>query len=187
MSRQPSVREKIIAERYALQNQIGDGRMSSVYLAFDLASENSQVALKILDSSHTGEIRRELFERDTTALKRLRHPNIVSLLNSNWSDSDESFYLVLEYLPYSLDRYLKGELQSQLGDFDSYRVMRELAEALAYAHSENVIHRDIKPSNILLDSNARPKLTDFGISKLVTQLTVGETLAGFWSSGYASP
>ena len=187
MSRQPSVREKIIAERYALQNQIGDGRMSSVYLAFDLASENSQVALKILDSSHTDEIRRELFERDTTALKRLRHPNIVSLLNSNWSDSDESFYLVLEYLPYSLDRYLKGELQSQLGNFDSYRVMRELAEALAYAHSENVIHRDIKPSNILLDSNARPKLTDFGISKLVTQLTVGETLAGFWSSGYASP
>lgn len=187
MSRQLAVREKIIAERYALQNQIGDGRMSSVYLAFDLASENSQVALKILDSSHTDEIRRELFERDTSALKRLRHPNIVSILNSDWADSNESPYLVLEYLPYSLDRYLKGELQSQLGDFDSYRVMRELAEALTHAHSENVIHRDIKPSNILLDSNARPKLTDFGISKLITQLTVGETLAGFWSSGYASP
>ena len=65
--------------------------------------------------------------------------------------------------------------------------MRELAGALAHAHSENVIHRDIKPSNILLDVNGRPMLTDFGISKLLTQLTIGETLAGFWSSGYASP
>ena len=161
--------------------------MSSVYLALDSASENSQVAVKILNTSHADEIKQELFKRETNALKRLRHPNIVSLLNSNWSESDKSFYLVLEYLPYSLDRYLKGALQSQLGDFQRYRVMRELAEALAHAHSENVVHRDIKPSNILLDVNGCPKLTDFGISKLLTQLTVGETLAGFWSGGYASP
>ena len=65
--------------------------------------------------------------------------------------------------------------------------MRELADALAHAHSEDIVHRDIKPSNILLDANGRPMLTDFGISKLLTQLTVGETLAGFWSGGYASP
>ena len=187
MVSQKPVREKIIAERYALQDQIGNGRMSSVYLALDRASENSQVAVKILNTSHTDEIKRELFKRETSALKRLRHPNIVGLLNSNWSEPELSFYLVLEYLPYSLDRYLKGELRSQLGKLDSYRVMRELAEALAHAHSENVIHRDIKPSNILFDSIGRPKLTDFGISKLITQLTVGETLAGFWSSGYASP
>ena len=187
MFRQQPVSEKIVADRYALQEQIGDGRMSSVYLALDRASENSQVAVKILNTSHADGIKRELFKRETSALKTLRHPNIVSLLNSNWSEPDKSFYLVLEYLPYSLDRYLKGELRSQLGKFEPYRVMRELAEALAHAHSENVIHRDIKPSNILLDVNGRPMLTDFGISKLVTDLTVGETLAGFWSSGYASP
>ena len=161
--------------------------MSSVFLALDCASENTQVAVKVLNTSHTDEIKQELFKRETSALKRLKHPNIVGLLNSNWSEHVESFYLVLEYLPYSLDRFLKGELQSQLGTLEPYRVMRELAEALAHAHSENVIHRDIKPSNILFEANGRPKLTDFGISKLVTQLTVGETLAGFWSSGYASP
>lgn len=175
----------MFAGRYVLQEQIGDGRMSSVYLAFDSKSVATQVALKVLNTSHGDEIKRQLFQRETSSLKRLKHPNIVSLLDSNWAESDRSFYLVLEYLPYSLDRYLKGELR--FGKFEPYRVMRELADALAHAHSENVIHRDIKPSNILLDVNGRPMLTDFGISKLITQLTVGETLAGFWSGGYASP
>ena len=161
--------------------------MSSVYLALDSASGNSQVAVKVLNTSHGDDIKRELFKRETSALRKLRHPNIVRLLNSSWPDDGKSPFLVLEYQPYSLDRYLKGELQSQLGGFQPYRVMRELAEALAHAHSENVVHRDIKPSNILLDVNGRPMLTDFGISKLLTQLTIGETLAGFWSSGYASP
>ena len=62
-----------------------------------------------------------------------------------------------------------------------------MAEALAHAHSEGVIHRDIKPSNILVDAGGRALLTDFGISKLMASLTVGETLAGFWSGGYAAP
>ena len=161
--------------------------MSSVYLALDTASDNSQVAIKVLNTSHGDDIKRELFKRDTSALRKLRHPNIVRMLSSSWPDDGSPPYLVLEYQPYSLDRYLKGELHSQLGGFQPYRVMRELAEALAHAHSENVVHRDIKPSNILLDVNGRPMLTDFGISKLLTQLTVGETLAGYWSSGYASP
>ena len=179
--------KELFAERYVLQEQIGDGRMSSVYLALDSASGNSQVAVKILNTAHADEIKRELFKRETSALRKLRHPNIVRLLNSNWSEPDGAFYLVLEYQPYSLDRYLRGELQAQLRGFETYRVMRELADALSHAHSENVVHRDIKPSNILLDVNGRPMITDFGISKLLDQLTVGETLAGFWSRGYASP
>ena len=161
--------------------------MSSVYLALDSASGNSQVAVKVLNTSHDNDIKRELFKRETSALRKLRHPNIVRLLYSSWPDDGASPFLVLEFHQYSLDRYLKGEFQSQLGGFKPYRIMRELGEAIAHAHSENVVHRDIKPSNILLDVNSRPMLTDFGISKLLTQLTVGETLAGFWSSGYASP
>ena len=174
-------------DRYILQEQVGGGQMSSVYLALDSASGNSQVAVKVLNTSHGDDIKRELFKRETGALRKLRHPNIVRLLNSSWPHDGKSPFLVLEFQPYSLDRYLKGELQSQLAGFQPYRVMRELAEALAHAHSEDVVHRDIKPSNILLDVNGRPMLTDFGISKLLTQLTIGETLAGFWSSGYASP
>ena len=97
------------------------------------------------------------------------------------------FYLVLSYLPYSLDGYLNGAGPFKLGHLDQYRVMRKLTQALSYAHSMGVVHRDIKPSNILLDENGRPSLTDFGISKLLSDLTVGETLAGYWSGGYAAP
>ena len=188
MTSQQSVQQKrTIDDRFVLQERIGDGRMSSVYLARDIMAGDAMVAVKVLNTSHGDEIKREAFKRETSALKRLRHSNIVTLKHSGWSDSEQAFYLVFDYLPYSLDKYLKGEQRSQYGNIEPYRVMRELAEALVHAHSESVIHRDIKPSNILFDPNGRPMLTDFGISKLLTQLTVGETLAGYWSGGYASP
>lgn len=174
-------------ERYILQERVGNGKMSSVHLALDTVAENTQVAVKILNTHHPDEIKRELFRRETSALKRLSHPNIVKLLNSGWSESERAFFLIFDYVPYSLDMYLRGELGTTLNKFNAYQIVRQLASALSYAHSEGVIHRDIKPSNILLDATATPLLTDFGISKLLTQLTVGETLAAFWSGGYASP
>ena len=161
--------------------------MSSVYLALDSASGDTEVAIKVLDTSHSDAIKQEFFKRETDALRMLRHQNIVALRQSGWSDSVNAFFLVLDYVPYSLDKYLAGQFRQPIGDLDPYRVMRELAEALAHAHSEGVVHRDIKPSNVLLDVNGRPLLADFGISKLMNQLTLGETLAGYWSSGYASP
>ena len=179
--------QKKFADQYILQERIGNGRMSSVYLALDSATGNTPVAIKVLNTAHTDAIKHQLFKRETEALKRLTHPNVVRMRSGKWSTSDEAYYIVLDYIPYSLDRYLRGEIKEQLSGFETYRVMREMAEALSYAHAEGVIHRDIKPSNILLDENSHPKLTDFGISKLLKQLTVGETLAGFWSGGYASP
>ena len=173
--------------RFVLREPIGSGRMSTVYLATDQNSPDKEIVLKVLDTSHSDEIKQELFRRETGALRRLKHKNIVTLHHSGWDITREVFFLVLDYLPYSLDQYLKGELTTKLPELQIHRVIRELAEALAYAHSEDIVHRDIKPSNILLDHDGRPLLTDFGISKLMTHLTIGETLAGFWSSGYASP
>ena len=188
MTVQPPTRQKhVLDDRFVLEQPIGNGRMSSVYLARDSMAGDAEVAVKILNTSHGDEIKKEAFKRETSALKRLRHPNIVTLRHSGWSDSEQAFYLVFDYLPYSLDRYLRGEQGSQYSNIEPYRVMRELAEALIHAHSENVIHRDIKPSNILFDQSNRPMLADFGISKLLTQLTVGETLSEYWSGGYASP
>ncbi len=188
MNRQkPAYPQRLIAERYLIQEQIGEGRMSTVYLARDQSTDGSPVAVKILNTSHPDEIKHEVFRRETAALKRLNHPNIVGLHQSgNLGDSGQ-FYIVLDHLPYSLDDYLKDRTESGITNFDQHRVMRELAGALAHAHSQDVIHRDIKPSNILLDNDGHPFLTDFGISKLFTDLSVGQTLAGFWSPGYAAP
>ena len=176
-----------IAERYLLQGRIGEGRMSSVYLALDMAAGDAHVAVKLLDTQHPDPIKREFFKRETTALKQLRHPNIVSLQQSGWAESDGCFYLVLDYVPYSLDSYLKGDSGPPSGKVDPYLAIRELSGAVVHAHAHGVIHRDIKPSNILMDENGRLHLADFGISKLLDSLTVGETLAGYWSGGYASP
>lgn len=177
----------MFADQYIIQKKIGNGRMSSVYLALDSASNNAPVALKVLNTDHSDDIKRQLFRRETDALKRVTHPNIVRMRDCQWSESEKAYYIVLDYVPYSLDSFLKGELKGKLSGFDKYRVMREIAEALSHAHSEGVIHRDVKPSNILLDESGHPLLTDFGISKLFRKLTVGDTLAGFWSGGYASP
>ena len=180
-------KRRVIDERFVLGDRIGNGRMSSVFVASDRAASDDEVAVKLLNTQHPDEVKRELFKRDTSALRRLRHENIVGLRHSGWSASEQAFYLVLDYLPYSLDRYLKEGAGPLMGELQPYRLMRQLADALAHAHSENIIHRDIKPSNILLTSDGRPMLTDFGVSKLLTHLTIGETLAGFWSSGYAAP
>ena len=191
MTSQQSVLSGItVADRYLLRGQIGAGRMSSVYRALDLADDDAPVAIKVLNSDQPDDIRREVFRRETDALKRLNHPNIVRLRHSGWLDAPAEIpYLVLDWLPHSLAEYLQSEgaMQSPAESFDRHRVMRELAQALAHAHSQGVIHRDIKPSNIMLDDNGRPHLTDFSISKLITSLSIGQTLAGFWSPGYAAP
>lgn len=188
MSEQPNLpAQYVLNGRYVLQERIGNGRMSSVYRAIDGGSGDVEVAVKVLNTAHSDAIKRELFNRETAALKRLSHPNIVRLRDRGWLDAENAFYLVLDYMPYSLDRYLKGESRSQYSSIEPYRVIQELAEAVSHAHSENVVHRDIKPSNVLFDLNGRPLLTDFGISKILSHLTVGQTLAGFFSGGYASP
>ena len=176
-----------LENRYAVQKSVGNGRMSSVYLALDRDVGNREVAVKILDTEHPDELRREAFRRETQALRRLRHPNVVEMLGGAWSESVGAFYLVLDYSPYSLDKAMRGEGGAALGGFDKYRVIRQLADALACAHSEMIVHRDIKTANILLDESGEPKLADFGVSKLLGHLTVGQTLAQFWSPGFASP
>ena len=173
--------------RYLLQEEIGTGQQSSVYRALDTADGDIPVAVKLLNTQHPDPIKRELFKRETAALKRLQHPNIIGLQRSGWSDAEGCFFLVLDYMPYSLDRYLNGELELQSGSFNPYRAIRELAGAVAHAHAQNVIHRDIKPSNVLIGESGQSQLADFGVSKLLDQLTTGETLAKYWSGGYASP
>ena len=178
---------KIVDGRYLLTESIGGGRMSSVYAAEDQSNKNKLVAVKLLNTQHPDDLKKELFKWDSAALEALNHPNIVRMTQAGWDEQLMSFFLVMEYVPHTLDDYFSGRTKADAPALDEYSVMVGLADALAHAHAEGFAHRDIKPSNILIDSQGDPQLTDFGISKLLSQLSVGETLAGFWSPGYASP
>ena len=83
-----------IAESYLLEEQIGDGRMSSVYQALDLVADGTLVAVTLLDTQHPDPIKQENFKCETVAPKQLRHLNIVSLQQSGWSDTARCFYHV---------------------------------------------------------------------------------------------
>lgn len=178
-----------IAGRFVVEQLIGEGQMSTVYLAQDLRRDNAYVAVKLLDTEHPDELRREIFRRETDALERLRHPNVVEINGRGWSEEHQCYYIALAFIR----RRLLQEITQQTRMSDDrwsehcLGLMRGIVEGVAHAHTEGVIHRDLKPANILLDEDGTPKLTDFGISLLKFQLATGRTLAGFWSPGYAAP
>lgn len=174
---------------YELLETIGRGGMGTVFKARDCRLDRI-VALKTLRVRTTkSEQQIERFLREAKAAARLDHPNIVPCYDSG--EYDGWHYLTMAYVAgKSLqDRLADGPLKPE----DAARLVHALAGAVAHAHHQGVIHRDIKPSNVLLDKDGRPRLTDFGIAKLIdgdlfsapAQLTlVGQVLG---TPGYMSP
>ncbi|MBV9689454.1 MAG: protein kinase [Ktedonobacteraceae bacterium] len=176
-----------VAGRYVLIERVGKGSMSTVYRAHDRLRDQRVVAVKLLNSEHGDELRQELFSREVRALSCVNHPHIVEVLDSGWSEIHQCSYLVLEYLP----RTLVHLIEEHRHDPDHswcWPLMRDMASALAHAHSEGIVHRDVKPSNVLLAADGSAHLADFGISWLRYELSQhGITVSSFWSIGYAAP
>lgn len=105
----------------------------------------------------------ERFRREARALAKLRHPGIVSLFESGISPAGH-FYFVMEHVDGSPLSSLIAE--GRLDVPKAIEIVRQVCEALAYAHAQGVIHRDIKPSNILIDQTGRAKVADFGLARL---------------------
>ncbi len=161
--------------RYHILEQLGEGGMATVYKAYDTRLERD-VAVKVLRTDQFIPAQLEMvlqrFEREAKSLAKLKHANIVNILD--FGEHEGRPYLVMEYLP-------GGTLKQQLGQavpwprvFDT---LLPVARGLAYAHQHNLIHRDVKPANILIDENKDPILTDFGIAKLL-EGAEGHTLTG---------
>ncbi len=173
---------------YRVVREIGRGGMGAVYLA---AREgfHQQVALKIIKRGMDTEaiVRRFVQERDVLA--SLNHPNIGRLLDGGTTDG----------LPFIAMEYVEGETITEFCDrkrltIDERLVLfRKVCAAVAYAHQNLVVHRDIKPSNILIALDGEPKLLDFGIAKLLSPDSFGNTLeptatsANLMTPEYASP
>jgi len=151
--------------RYHLTERLGEGGMATVYKAYDTRLE-TDVAVKVIrtenlaPSVYERSIKR--FTREAKALARLTHPNIVKV--TDYGEYDGKPYLVMPYLP-------GGTLKQRLGKpmpwKEAVKLLLPIAEALDFAHSQNMIHRDVKPSNILLTERGQPMLGDFGIAKIL--------------------
>jgi TolB-like protein len=159
-----------LADRYAIERELGAGGMATVYLAEDL-KHRRKVALKVLRPELALAIGPERFLREIETTAGLHHPHVLALYDSGTADG--FLYYVM---PYVEGESLRDRLvrEKQLPLDDALQIAREVADALSYAHSRGVIHRDIKPENILLASG-HAVVADFGIAKAVSAAG-GETL-----------
>jgi len=142
---------------------IGVGGMGSVYRTRQ-KSLDREVALKILSSDLSNDPAfAERFSREGRVLARLSHPNIVTIFD--FGNKGPFCFLLMEYID---GVNLRQAMQA--GDFtpsESLAMVQDICTALAFAHQKGILHRDIKPENILLDSQGKVKIADFGIAKLV--------------------
>jgi predicted ATPase/DNA-binding CsgD family transcriptional regulator len=178
--------QRIVGDRYQIDNEIGSGSVGTVYYGLDLQTQQS-VAVKLLRpeiiANDPNILKR--FKREAEILYQLQHPNIVRVLDA--FEEANKHYLVMEYIGNSsLDDIIEAE--TQLSIEQVLNISIELADALARAHHLKVIHRDIKPSNILIAEDGTPRLTDFGVAYIQTQdtdTTQENALIGTFS--YLSP
>ena len=167
--------------RYRLGPVLGHGGAATVHQALDERLLR-QVALKVFRADADRDLGRR-FEAEARLLAQLHHPGLVEIFD--YGQTAQGPYLVLELLPGpALSVLLRSGPRSLT---DTLRTGADLARTLAHVHGQGVVHRDVKPANILLDSDGRPRLADFGISRAVD--TSGSTRAGtvMGTAAYLAP
>lgn len=152
----------VVNDRYELGQRIGRGGMADVFLARDLLLDR-QVALKVLFPEHAIDPNFvERFRREAQSVAGLNHPNIVAVYD--WGQYSNTYFMAMEYVKgRTLAEHLRRE--KQLSPRGAATIVSKIANALAYAHRNNVVHRDIKPANILIGENGDVKVADFGIAR----------------------
>ncbi|NIM50397.1 MAG: protein kinase, partial [Gemmatimonadales bacterium] len=155
--------EAALADRYHIERELGRGGMATVYLAEDL-KHHRRVAVKVLKPELAAAIGPERFLREIEITGQLNHPHILPLLDSGEADG-----LLFYVMPYVEGESLADRLdrEKQLPLEDALRITAEVADALGFAHSHNVLHRDIKPENILFEGG-HAVVADFGLARAIT-------------------
>ena len=160
-----------LADRYAIERELGAGGMATVFLAHDIRHDR-KVALKVLRPELSAILGAERFLHEIKTTANLQHPHILSLFDSGEADG-----VVFYVMPYVEGESLRDRLtrEKQLPVEDAVRIACEVADALDYAHRHGVIHRDIKPENILLH-DGRVQVADFGIALALSRSDAGTRL-----------
>ena len=171
--------QRVLADRYRLDRELGAGGMATVYLAHDLKHERD-VAIKVLKPELAQSLTGERFLREIAITARLNHPHILALLDSGADASGELLYYVM---PLATGSSLRDRLSTEgaLPVADALRIASDVTEAIVHAHAHGVVHRDIKPDNILL-SVGHAIVVDFGIAKAVGSARDNTTLTSAGTS-----
>lgn len=175
---------KVLGNRYILLEKIGEGGMALVYKA-RCQLLNRYVAVKILRPEFTmDEEFIKKFRRESLAAASLSHPNIVGIYDVG--EEDGIYYIVMEYVQgQTLKEYINknGKLKYD----ETLRIVGQIAMALENAHKNGIVHRDIKPHNILITDDHIVKVTDFGIARASSSITMTNTGTVMGSVHYFSP
>ncbi len=171
--------------RFELRKILGQGAQSTVWLAFDPRLER-EVAIKVMRPG-SGSDPQALMQwlDEARSVGRVKHPNIVPVYEADIQDHQP--YLVFEYIAgNTLDQILKqrGAIPPQ----EAVALMRDVLDAVAVAHTVNVVHRDLKPSNVLVDATGRARVLDFGIAARIPDRNSTEPVVPSGGTvGYLSP
>ena len=171
--------------RYRLEEELGASEIVATFRAYDEKLERHVLIKFVKHSKEYSSEFNDYFLREARALAQLSHPAIAKILDFG---RDQSYlYLVMESLPGT-------PLSEQMGKPMDWRsavdLVLQIAQALAYAHENNVIHRDLKPGNILLNAEGRPVLSDFSIARIIEDeetRDVTGTNVGLGTPAYMSP
>ncbi len=152
-----------VGDTYRIEKELGGGGMSRVFLAEEV-DLGRRVVIKVLPPEMAADVSQERFHREIQLAANLQHPHIVSLLTAGAQD-DPLYYV----MPYIKGESLRAKLarEGELPVGEAVRILKEVIDALAYAHREGVVHRDINPDNVL-HSEGHAVVTDFGVAKAVT-------------------
>jgi eukaryotic-like serine/threonine-protein kinase len=166
----------VIAGRYKLLEQIGEGGMGSVWVAEQLHPVRRKVALKLVKAGMDSKAVLARFEAERQALALMDHPNIARVLDGGVTEQGRPFFVM---------DYVKGVPITEFCDSarlsvtERLRLFAQTCSAVQHAHQKGVIHRDLKPSNILVapyDGTPVPKVIDFGLAKAIHQPLTDRTL-----------
>ncbi len=173
--------EQALGATYRLVRELGGGGMSRVYLAEETAL-GRQVVIKVLPPELAAGINVERFRREIQVAAKLQHPHVVPLLAAGRAGE-----LLFYTMPFIEGESLRARLsrEGELPVAEAVRLLRDVVDALAYAHEQGVLHRDIKPDNVLVSRN-HGLVTDFGVAKALSEAAGSQPgPAGFTSAGVA--
>ena len=174
----------ILKQRYKILRHIGSGGMAEVYLAEDLLL-NRQVAIKILRGQFNDDkTLLNQFKHEAQSAARLSSPSIINIFDV--CEEEGKSFIVMEYVEGKTLKDLLEE-KGRLSPYKAVCIAEDIAAGLSHAHRRNIIHCDIKPHNILITENMHPKIADFGIARMISNMTMVYTNSVIGSVHYLSP